>query len=327
MLLHGAGLWLVTDVLAQDRASELSADDALVASKKDVPLARLGDPSTDRKTLNWLGVETLDAGESGTLSDTAQAEQSLDASAAPNQTRAWRELAQRTAAFEQAISEAVESRRQAAMSLAEAIAEAASGLPDILSALQSDGEAVGAGESADPALTETAEQGNDRSEAVEEADLEGESTKIAKENTPTQGSINEASQAAGTANEQTEPTQEPVATPADREVPATAVNEKDLGQPLFAGGLRITTKRPDQSIYSEITSGRTSVRIKIYFNSEGKVVRVEPVGKPGKASVVNPVINAAYEWTAKPGNSEDGTENGVYTIPESGVSLTFVIRL
>ena len=119
----------------------------------------------------------------------------------------------------------------------------------------------------------------------------------------------------------------PVEDPSDRQSPATAVDAKDLGQPLSAGGLRIITQRPDRSVYSEITSGRAQVTIRITFDKSGSVSVVDLVKSGGKASIDNPVINAAYEWRAISGDSGDPGGNPGYTLPESGVSLTFVIRL
>lgn len=286
----------------------------------------LGDPRSNKTTMSWLGVETLRVGETGPLATSAQAEQSRTAPGdpAPGATQ------QLVVRVNQAIANAAQ---QTANTIAETLARVQSSLNALAPVLRVQSEEIQSANNT----------GDDVTPAIESPQLEAEAEETPP--TPTESSPQPARQddqpntagappspvgggdGAGGQDGSDPDAPEPTDSPTDRDVPATSVNSEDLGQPLSAGGLRIITKRPSRSIYSEIVSGSASVTVAIYFDKSGKATLVQLKESSGKSSIDNPVLNAAYEWRAIP-HIQGGQEPEVaYTIPESGVVLTFRIRL
>jgi hypothetical protein len=120
----------------------------------------------------------------------------------------------------------------------------------------------------------------------------------------------------------------------EREAPAVrmvTVDERELGEPLEGFGLRIITRRPRFSIYTELRARIGNPRAVVDFGTNGLVRRVEWVKRSGNTDVDAAVLNALYTWKAIPQpeqydpNSEqfDG-EQGASGLP---ARIEFTIRL
>lgn len=88
---------------------------------------------------------------------------------------------------------------------------------------------------------------------------------------------------------------------ADRESVASAVitaDKDDLGKPLAARGLEIKTVRPRFTQYTRLTAAPRDPVLRVYFDRNGKVQKVEVLRSSGIPDVDRPVLDAIYQWRA-----------------------------
>lgn len=88
----------------------------------------------------------------------------------------------------------------------------------------------------------------------------------------------------------------------ERESDASSLVEaqvKQLGQPLAARGLHITTTKPRLSYRTQIMGGSADPVVRLFFASDGRVRSVEFLQRSGNIDIDRPVEDALYAWRAE----------------------------
>ncbi len=264
VLLHVAAL-IGVGAIERSRPAEVSR---VLPDERRTPEDQpdLGNPDFRIESLAWIG-EAQDTGRSPNVRETDQAEQRLASPGAEP-----REAAEAARAVAEAGREALERVRRA---LSDAARTAAAGVRSIPLPRAVEAEPVGSDEeiAAEPEeeveRAELAEGGGEQSpDPIEQAEVEAEPL------TPGDD---------------------------DREAVATAAIElDDLGQPIEdAGGLRITTVRPDLSRYTRVRTLPRDPTVVLTFGADGRVSRVEWVTRTGSVFFDEDLENALHRWRAE----------------------------
>lgn len=108
----------------------------------------------------------------------------------------------------------------------------------------------------------------------------------------------------------------------DKQSDATSTQETveiDPGRNAAAQGLDIVTRRPYFTRLTRVTARPSNPLVRITFNRQGRVSRVEMVESSGNEDVDGPVINACYQWTAR--------GRALSELPEGKVGKTLTVRI